>query len=53
MSLERDGEPLLAWQLEGMTIHSTSPFDGRSLKVNEAQERPPRGGGRSYGRAKM
>jgi hypothetical protein len=31
-TLERDGEPLLVWRLEGMTIHGASPFDGRSLK---------------------
>jgi hypothetical protein len=31
-TLERDGEPLLEWRLDGMTIHGASPFDGRSLK---------------------
>ena len=31
-TLERDGEPLLVWRLDGMTIHSAGPFDGRSLK---------------------
>jgi hypothetical protein len=31
-TLERDGEPLLVWQLDGMTIHAAGPFDGRSLK---------------------
>jgi len=31
-TLERDGEPLLRWRLDGMTIRSAAPFDGRSLK---------------------
>jgi hypothetical protein len=31
-TLERDGEPLLTWQLDGMTIRGAAPFDGRSLK---------------------
>ena len=31
-TLERDGEPLLVWRLEGMTIHGAAPFEGRSLK---------------------
>src|SRR5262245_51579172 len=31
-TLERDGEPLLEWQLDGMTIHAAAPFEGRSLK---------------------
>jgi len=31
-TLERDGEPLLSWRLDGMTIHGEGPFDGRSLK---------------------
>jgi hypothetical protein len=31
-TLERDGEPLLAWRLSGMTIHGAEPFEGRSLK---------------------
>ena len=31
-TLERDGEPILTWQLEGMTIRGAAPFDGRSLK---------------------
>jgi hypothetical protein len=31
-TLERDGEPLLVWRLEGMTIRGAAPFDGRTLK---------------------
>ena len=31
-TLERDGEPLLHWRLDGMTIRAAAPFDGRSLK---------------------
>jgi hypothetical protein len=31
-TLERDGEPLLHWRLDGMTIHAAPPFNGRSLK---------------------
>jgi hypothetical protein len=31
-TLERDGEPLLMWRLDGMTIRGAAPFDGRSLK---------------------
>jgi hypothetical protein len=31
-ALERDGEPLLVWRLDGMTICGAAPFDGRSLK---------------------
>jgi hypothetical protein len=31
-TLERDGEPLLDWRLDGMTIRGDAPFDGRSLK---------------------
>ena len=31
-TLERDGAPLLAWRLEGLTIRAAAPFDGRSLK---------------------
>ena len=30
-TLERDGEPLLAWMLDGLTIQGAAPFDGRSL----------------------
>ncbi len=31
-TLERDGEPLLVWRLESMTIRGAAPFDGRTLK---------------------
>jgi hypothetical protein len=31
-TLERDGEPLLSWQVDGMVIRGDPPFDGRSLK---------------------
>lgn len=31
-TLERDGEPILAWRLHGMAIRSDAPFDGRALQ---------------------
>ena len=31
-TLERDGDPLLVWRLDGMTIRGAAPFDGRTLK---------------------
>jgi hypothetical protein len=31
-TLERDGEPLLAWRLHRMTILGEAPFDGRALQ---------------------
>ena len=31
-TLERDGEPLLTWRLDGLVIRGAAPFDGRSLK---------------------
>ncbi len=31
-TLERDGEPLLAWRLDGTTIRGEPPFDGRNLR---------------------
>jgi hypothetical protein len=31
-TLERDGEPLLAWRLEGLRIRGEAPFDGQDLK---------------------
>ncbi len=30
-TLERDGEPLLAWRLDEQTIRGPAPFDGRAL----------------------